>query len=388
MMMTKNAYRLGGVAAALALLAGTSSFLVQAADDRQATSAPVKTALTVSVTSAAQADWAQTLQANGSVAAWQETVVGAELSGLRLAEVQANVGDRVKRGQLLAQLSADSVKAELAQSRAGAAEAQATLAEAQANAERARSLQTSGAISASQVQQYLTAAATAKARLEAAQARVQADELRLSQTRIVANDDGVISARAATAGSMVQPGQELFRLIRKGRLEWRAEVPADELSRLSSGMAVRVNVSDKASGAAPVNGKVRMVAPTVDPQTRMGLVYVDLDSANSLRAGTFARGEFQLARSQTLSLPQTAVLLRDGFSYVYRVGADNRVTRLKVQTGRRLGDRIEVLGGVDAAAKVVTSGAGFLSEGDAVRVVAAPVAPAPVAAAAPTTVAK
>jgi len=384
MTMKKNAYRLGAVAAALALVAGTSSFLAQAAEDKKAASAPAKTALTVSVTSAAQADWAQTLQANGSVAAWQETVVGAELSGLRLADVQANVGDKVRRGQLLAQLSADSVKAELAQSRAGAAEAHATLAEAKSNAERARSLQPSGAISASQVQQYLTAEATAKARLEAAQARVQADELRISQTRIVASDDGVISARAATAGSMVQPGQELFRLIRKGRLEWRAEVPADELARLSAGMAVRVS----AGGAAAVNGKVRMVAPTVDPQTRMGLVYVDLDGPNSVRAGTFARGEFQLARSQALSLPQTAVLLRDGFSYVYRVGADNKVSRLKVQTGRRLGDRIEVLGGIDASAKVVTSGAGFLSEGDAVRVVAAPVDQTPVAAAAATTVAK
>jgi len=388
MTMTKNAYRLGGIAAALALLAGTSSFLARAADDKKAASAPAKTALTVSLTSASQADWAQTLQANGSVAAWQETVVGAELSGLRLAEVQANVGDKVRRGQLLAQLSADSVKAELAQSRAGAAEARATLAEAQANAERARSLQPSGAISASQVQQYLTAEATAKARLEAAQARVQADELRLSQTRIVASDDGVISARAATAGSMVQPGQELFRLIRKGRLEWRAEVPADELARLSPGLLVRLNVGGLVSGAAPVNGRVRMVAPTVDAQTRMGLVYVDLDNAAGVRAGTFARGEFQLARSQTLSLPQTAVLLRDGFSYVYRVGADNKVSRVKVQTGRRLGDRIEVLGGIDAGAKLVASGAGFLSDGDTVRVVAPPVAPAPVAAAAATTVAK
>nr|WP_316640751.1 efflux RND transporter periplasmic adaptor subunit [uncultured Roseateles sp.] len=382
--MNKNAYRFGGVAAALVLLAGTSSFLAQAAEDKKAASAPAKTALTVSLTSAAQADWAQTLQANGSVAPWQETVVGAELSGLRLADVLANVGDKVKRGQMLAQLSADSVKAELAQSRAGAAEAQATLSEAQANAERARSLQPSGAISASQVQQYLTAEATAKARLEAARARVQADELRLSQTRIVAGDDGVISARAATAGSMVQPGQELFRLIRKGRLEWRAEVPADELARLSAGMTVRVS----ASGSSPVNGRVRMVAPTVDPQTRMGLVYVDLDSAAGVRAGAFARGEFQLARSQTLTLPQTAVLLRDGFSYVYRVGADNKVSRIKVQTGRRLGDRIEVLGGIDAGAKLVASGAGFLSDGDTVRVVSPPVAQAPVAAAAPTTVAK
>lgn len=385
MTMNKNACRMAGIAAAaLALMAGAGGFLAHAADSKTAASAPSKTALTVSLTSAAQADWAQTLQANGSVAAWQETVVGAELNGLRLAEVQANVGDRVRRGQLLAQLSSDSVKAELAQSRAGAAEAQATLSEAQANAERARSLQSSGAISASQVQQYLTAEATAKARLEAAQARVQADELRLSQTRIVASDDGVISARAATAGSMVQPGQELFRLIRKGRLEWRAEVPADELARLSPGMLVRVS----ASGAAAVNGRVRMVAPTVDAQTRMGLVYVDLDTVAGVRAGVFARGEFQLARSQTLTLPQAAVLLRDGFSYVYRVGADNKVSRLKVQTGRRLGDRIEVLGGVDAGAKLVASGAGFLSDGDTVRVVAAPVAQAPAAAAAVATLAK
>jgi len=375
MMMTKNAYRLGGVAAALALLAGTSSFLAQAADDKKATSAPVKTALTVSVTSAAQADWAQTLQANGSVAAWQETVVGAELSGLHLSQAQANVGDRVRRGQLLAQLSADSVKAELAQSRAGAAEAQATLAEAQANAERARSLQPSGAISASQVQQYLTAEATAKARLEAAQARVQADELRLSQTRFVASDDGVISARAATAGSMVQPGQELFRLIRKGRLEWRAEVPADELARLSAGMAVRVNVSDKASGAAAVNGKVRMVAPTVDPQTRSALVYVDLPAnAGSkdapFKAGMFASGQFELGASSAMTVPQQAIVVRDGFSFVFRLNADKHVSQIKVQPGRRLGDRIEVLGGLTTDTQVVVRGAGFLNDGDLVNIVA------------------
>ena len=355
-------------------LAGMSSFLAMAADDKRAATAAAlpKSALTVSVVSVSRTDWAQTVQANGSIAAWQETVVGAELSGLRLAEVNTHVGDVVRRGQLLAQLSSDSVKVELAQSRAGAAEAQANLAEAQANAERARQLLSSGMISSSQGQQALTAEATARARLEAAQARVHADELRLSQTRIVASDDGIISARLATAGAMVQPGQELFRLIRKGRLEWRAEVTADELARLAPGMAVRVT----ATGVAPVNGKVRTVAPTVDPLTRNGLVYVDIAAAPGVRAGMFARGEFQLGHSVAVSLPQAAVLLRDGFSYVYPVGADNRVARIKVQTGRRLGDRIEVLSGLDANARVVASGAGFLSEGDLVRVVAAPIAAA------------
>lgn len=341
---------------------------VQANEGKAApASAAAKVALTVSVVSPAQADWSQTLQASGSISPWQETVLGAEISGLRLAEVPVNVGDRVRRGQLLARLSDDSIKAELAQSRAGAAEAAATWAEAQANAKRASQLESSGALSAAQVQQYFTAETTAKARLEAAQARVNADVLRLSQTRVTASDDGIIAARLATEGAMVQPGQELFRLIRQGRLEWRAELNAEDMSRIKPGMVVKVS----AVGAEPVEGKVRTVAPTVDAQSRLGLVYVDLGAAPGVRAGVFARGEFQLGRSAAMSLPQTAVLLRDGFSYVFRLDAGNKVSRVKVQTGRRLGDRIELLSGLGRDAQVVVSGAGFLSDGDVVRVVPA-----------------
>jgi multidrug efflux pump subunit AcrA (membrane-fusion protein) len=86
----------------------------------------------------------------------------------------------------------------------------------------------------------------------------------------------------------------------------------------------------------------------------------------------YARGEFELGRSSGLTLPQTAVVLRDGFSHVLRIGADNRVTELKVQLGRRVGDRVEVLSGLDAQARVVAAGGGFLADGDTVRVVSAP----------------
>ena len=336
------------------------------AADAPASAAP-KPALTVSVTTPQSGTLPQSLAANGSIAAWQEIVIGAETQGLRLVEVNVQVGDRVKKGQLLARLQSDTLAADLAATKAGLAEAEATLAEAQSNAERARALQPSGALSAQQIQQYTTGEATARARLQSLKARLAADTLRLNQTRLDAPDDGVISARLATMGAIAQPGQELFRLIRQGRLEWRAEVPAADLHRLQPGVAVKV----VPAGGSAIDAKVRLLAPTVDPVTRNGLVYVDLPAGGTARPGMFARGEFVIGESSALTLPQTAVVLRDGYSYVFRLVQGNRVQQTKVQVGRRLGDRVEVTGGLNASAQVVAQGGGFLADGDLVKVVAA-----------------
>jgi len=355
------------VAAGLAGAIATT-FRVDAATEAPAAaaSAPAagRPALAVKVVQQQRADLPVKLSANGSVAAWQEAIVGTESNGLRVTEVLVNVGDVVKRGQVLARFAPGTVQADLAQIRASVAEAEANLAEAAANAQRARELQTTGALSAQQINQYLTAERTAQARLQAQKAAAQVQQLRLGQAQVLAPDAGVISGRNATVGAVLPAGQELFRLILKGRLEWRAEVPAADLSRVQPGMAVKVTT---ASGEA-VTGKVRMVAPTIDPQTRNGLVYVDLAQGGA-RAGMFARGEIEIGNAKGLTLPQSAVLLRDGFSYVLRVGADAKVAETKVQVGRRVGDRIEVTGGLDPAAKVVASGGGFLADGDLVRVV-------------------
>jgi HlyD family secretion protein len=340
---------------------------VRAANDQPASAASApQAALTVTVTTPQATRWPQTVAANGNIAAWHEASIGAEAQGLRLTEVRAQVGDRVKRGQVLALLAADTLAAEAAATRASLVEAEATQAEAAANAERARQLQASGAISAQQIQQYVTGEATAKARVAVLRARVKADEVRLAQTRILAPDDGVISSRSATVGAVLQPGQELFRLIRRERLEWRAEVASAELARIKPGMLVTLTPA----GGAAEKGTVRMVAPTVDAATRNGLVYVDLPTPGAAKVGMFARGEFAVGEQAALTLPQGAVLLRDGFSYVFRVGADNKVQQLKVTVGQRSGDRIAVVAGLDAQARVVAQGAGFLADGDIVRIVA------------------
>jgi RND family efflux transporter MFP subunit len=186
----------------------------------------------------------------------------------------------------------------------------------------------------------------------------------------------VISARSATVGALTQPGQELFRLIRGGRLEWRAEVNAADLVKLKPGGVATVTTPT----GAQVQGQVRMVAPTVDPQTLNGLVYVDLPPTaadNGLRAGSFVRGTFELGRARALSVPLSAVVLRDGFAYVFQLDAADaqgqaRVRQTKVRIGQRHGDQVEVAAGLAEQARVVARGGGFLADGDQVRVVAAP----------------
>lgn len=324
--------------------------------------------LAVSVVSPQAVTWPQTLAANGNIAAWQEVVIGSEISGYRLLAVNAEVGDSVRKGQLLAQINSDSIQAELRQSRAAVAEAEALLAEASANAKRAQSLKDSGAASSLEISQYLTGQQTSQARLDAAKARVQADEVRLAQTRIIAPDDGIVAARVATVGSLTQSGQELFRIVRDHRLEWRAEVTAAELSQINIGMRAQIQPPDATQPV--VIGRVRSIAPVVDSNTRNGLIYVDLPSGlnrNALQVGMFAQGQFILGQKTALSLPQSAVLLRDGFAYVFVVDANQRISQQKIQLGRRMAEQVEVIG-LDATARVAASGVAFLADGDQVNV--------------------
>jgi HlyD family secretion protein len=333
-------------------------------DDKQATT---KAALSVSAVSPSNGPLGLQLQANGNIVAWQEAIIGAEVNGLKLTEVRVNVGDVVKKGQVLATFSADSARADVLQAQANLAEAQATAADAAANAARARTLQDTGALSTQQITQLTTAESTAKARVDAARAMLTNAQVRLKNGSLTAPDNGVISARLATVGSVVGAGSELFRMIRQGRLEWRAEVTSTELARIKPGTTATVT----AASGTQVQGKVRMIAPTVDAQTRNALVYVDLPQNPDIKAGMFARGEFALGSSNALTLPQQAIVLRDGFTYAMRIDANNKVSQIKLQTGRRAGDAVEITQGAKAGERFVASGAAFLADGDTVRVVAA-----------------
>lgn len=334
-------------------------------------SLPARPALTVRVVQPVTEQWPMMLEANGSIAAWQEAIISAELGGVRLIEVVAEIGDRVQKGQVLARFDRERVLADLAQSEANLAEAEAMQREAEANARRVRTIIDEGALSALQAGQYLTQEKTAEARVRAARAQRDIQALRLRHTDVVANDRGIISGRKATLGAVPTEGGELFRLVRQERLEWRGEVTAPELPKLQPGGSVLVEVPD----VGQTTGHIRMLAPTLDEARRFGFVFVDLDAADlkGLKPGMFAHGRFLLGIQPARSIPHTALLLRDGFSYVFEVqrtgDEEGTVSLRKVVVGRTVGDQVELLEGPSVDQWIVESGGAFLADGDRVRVV-------------------
>lgn len=338
-----------------------------AAEPSAAGAAPAaaKPAMTVTTAKPETASLALQLLANGNIAAWQEASVGAEVPGLRLATVSVNIGDVVKKGQVLATFARETAEAENLQGKAALMQAEAAAESAKADADRARSIENTGALSRSQIAQYLTQEKVTRAQHEAAKAAYAATQVRLGYTQVRSPDEGVISARTATVGAVAGAGQELFRLVRQSRMEWRAEVTPSEVGQVKVGQKVEVT----AASGLKVAGTVRAIAPTADPQTRNVLVFADLPKHAELKAGTFARGQFQIGASQALTVPAQSIVVRDGHNYVFVVGTDSKATQRKVETGRRAGDRVEVLQGLQADEAVAVQGAGFLNEGDLVKIV-------------------
>lgn len=226
-----------------------------------------------------------------------------------------------------------------------------------------------GAFSAQQIDQLQANAQISQAKVDVVKAQLAQAQLNLKHANVIAIDDGVITAQNATLGEVAAQGQALFRLIRKQRLEWQGEVSSDELLKLKTGMSVAVSVGDIKS-----IGTIRMLAPTLSAQNRNALIYVDLPNAyaNGLRAGMFAHGEIALEKISALTVPFSVISLRDGFSYVYKLGQNNgdvaSVMQVKVTLGERMGDDIEILSGVSLQDSLVASGSAFLSDGDWVRV--------------------
>ena len=339
--------------------------------DEENTSAPIqKAALSVETVRPTLTEIPLTLSANGSITAWQESVISAELTGIRLTDILAQVGDRVRKGQVLALFDRERVASDLENSEALLAEAEATLRESKENAQRVRDIIDEGALSQLQAGQYLTAEKTAEARMRAARAQVEIQKLRMRHTQVIANDDGVVTQRTATLGSVTNEGQELFRMIRQNRLEWQAEVTSTELPRIRAGLSVELRVPDVGN----LQGVVRMVGPGLDQASRFGLVYVDLPSAaeKGFRPGMYAHGDFRIGVSEGLVIPRSAILFRDGYSFVFRVvgteGEFGRVEEIKIELGRSVGEMLEVSEGLKAEDRVVQAGAAFLADGDRVRI--------------------
>lgn len=322
-------------------------------------------ALTVTTAEVSTRPFARVVSASGTVQAWQELPVGSETNGLAVVEILADESDPVTAGQLMARLNDQVLVAQLAQQEAGLSEARATLEEARTNLQRAETLFRENATSAQSLDARRAAASTAAARLAVAEASKAETEARLAQTRILAPADGYVSSRTVEVGQIVSGGQLLFKIVRDARLELDAEVPETELAFLREGQTALVS----ADGAGLVAATVRAVAPSVDARTRLGVVHLSLPPDSGFRPGMFARAEIERGDAPALVVPQAAVVWRDGRAGSFVVDAEGLARFRDVETGARFGADVEIRAGLAPGELVALEGAGFLEDGDRVRVV-------------------
>ncbi len=306
------------------------------------------------------------LEASGQIVPWEEASVSVRVTGLPVVDAYVRVGDHVKKGQLLALLDDSTVRLEIAQAAAAVAQAQAAAQEATADSNRALALKESaGVLSAQAVLQATTKAAIAEAALAQAKAALAEAHLRLDHTRVTAPDSGVISSRTVMLGMVAQSGTEIFRLIRQDRLEWRPELTGPQLAGLRPGLVAHLRMPD---GQA-IEGHTRQFAPSLNPATRLGLAYVDLEPSTAARAGMYVKGDIEIARREVVLVPADSVVIRDGNSYAVTLEGDH-AKLVRVTAGRRLPEVTEILSGVDAGTTLIVKGAGFLTDGTRVRVAA------------------
>ncbi|WP_164928611.1 efflux RND transporter periplasmic adaptor subunit [Gloeobacter violaceus] len=375
-------------------LAGVLVFVLTRPAPEASEAARPPAALSVTVEPVQKRLLARTLMVTGSIAAWDELPIGAELTGLRIEGVYVEEGERVQRGQLLARLNDRPLRAQIrqveaeiargraliAQSRANFAEARALRGEAEANRHRFDDLQRQGAISEVEATARRTSADTYGARLggasqaiavaesDLARAEARREELlaMLAQTRITAPAEGLISKRQAKLGSVVSPlsAQALFTLVRDRRLELQAEVSEVRLGAIAPGQAVAVQTD--ALPERRFAGRVREIAPAVDAGSRNALVKIDLPLDPALRPGMFARGELRFGAGPALAVPEGALIFDNGRAHLFVVQGEKAVRRA-VETGARSGGQVEITGGLAAGEQIVLAGAGYLKDGARVR---------------------
>jgi HlyD family secretion protein len=348
-------------------------------------------AAVVTVARASPAAFTETVLATGSLVAREEILVGPEVEGLRITEVLADEGHRVRKGDVLARLVADTLDAQvaqndaamartaaaIAQARSAIVQAEARLAESRNAYERAKPLRQSGHMTEAMFDQREQAARTAEAQLAAAQdglrvteaerAQVEAQRRELTWRRgrveVKAPADGIVSRRMARVGGYAAGAAEpMFRIVANGEVELDAEVVETRLAAIAVGQEARVEVA----GLGEVTGTVRLVSPEVEKATRLGRVRIFLGDDPGLRVGSFGRASIETASSSGLAVPASAVLYGSNGPTV-QVVRGNRVETRAIKTGLAANALVEVREGLAEGDLVVARAGTFLRDGDTVR---------------------
>lgn len=379
-------------AAVVMAVAQTSAFAADAATGSADGAQQVQNLPAIVVTAAEQRSLVDRVIATGTIQAVEEVYVTPLVEGLSIRTLEADVGDRVAADGTLATLNDDALllqksqtEASLAKARAGLEQIKAQLVEAKANADeavrardRAQRLVKSGSQSQAGADQAIAAAdaalarvnsaeqavAVAEADINVAQSQIDDIDLRLARTAVKSPVAGVVSARTAKIGAIASgSASPLFTVIRDGAIELKADVSEDTILKLKPGLKAKVSL---AGGAATLTGTIRLVEPTLDPQSRLGRVYIRFDEPERARAGMFASADIVVEEKQGIVLPLSAITTADGKTVARKV--ENGVVRLvPVETGIQDGQGIEIVRGLAAGDEVVAKAGAYVRDGDRIN---------------------
>lgn len=314
--------------------------------------------------------FSDSIKADGPIAPWQEVIVSNQSNGLPVTEVLVQIGDYVKKGQVLAKMDNRSTVLEYQQLKAALKEAQVHLIEAKKKAGGARSIGKSGALSDIEQSSYANAESIAAAQLDSAVAQLEVAQLKLDNTLVTAPTEGLVISKNAVLGAIHPLGQEMFKLIRENRIEWRAELTPDDLNRISKGQSIEI----KSNGQPSVHGHVRLITPSLDEQTRRGMIYADLTSASGkVLTGSYVTGEIKIGDHPSLGFPAKAVCIKNNASYVFEILPSDDdihpVRQIAVTSGVIQDNWMEIRSELPPDAQFVADGPCFLDDKDYVRVV-------------------
>ncbi|MCZ4091816.1 efflux RND transporter periplasmic adaptor subunit [Sinorhizobium psoraleae] len=385
--MAQRLLPLFSACAAMTLGAFSSAFAEEAVKPQQSQALP-----SIVVTEAVQQSISDRVIATGSIEAVEETYVSPLVDGLSIRSLNVDVGDTVEEGSTLVVLNDDALllqrsqlEANLAKAEAALAQLRAQLAEATANSEeatrvadRAARLSENGTVPTAEADRVRALAVAARARVRSAeqsvgvatadikvvQAQIDDIDLRLARTAVKAPVSGVISVKNAKVGAIASGGGEpLFAIIRDGIIEMKADVAEADIIKLAVGQPATVRL---AGSSTTIEGKIRLIAPIVDPQTRLGKVHITLSDTSKARSGMYAAATIIVQQKQTVVLPQTAVTAEDGKAIVRKV-EDGVVRLVPVVTGIQDGQYVEILSGLKAGEQAVAKAGAYVRDGDRIK---------------------
>jgi HlyD family secretion protein len=379
------------ISLALALSLSSSMSASGFAEEKAVAAVQEAKAPVINVTPASKTEMVATITVTGTIVPRQEVAVGTDVAGLLVLELNADQGDVVKEGDILARLDKSSLEIQLAQIEAQRAQADASIAQSEAQIvdaeiavrqalealERARALSAKGINSKMELDNATNAHDSANARLNTARQALAATKsqlqlvaaqkrdvlLRLEKADVKAPASGVVLSRNALLGGIVSfNAGPLFRIARDQDFELAANVPEIDLPRLKEKMPVAVRVSGMEES---VSGRVRLISPEITASSRLGSVKIALDRNPAIRPGNFARAVIELTRRDGISVPLSSVVYH-GRSALVQVVKDGVIESRKVELGIRNDRAIEVLEGLAEGEEVVARAGTFVANGDRV----------------------